>query len=361
MRFINLLPLEEKDKAGGVISNIMKKIAVEKAVGMILCHDITRIIPGEFKGRAFKKGHTIQKEDVEKLLELGKEQIYVWEPKEGEIHEDEAALRIARAVSGKNIDFDEPKEGKSTLKSKERGLLKINSSLIYQINSIKDISIASLPQNFTVERGQKLAGVRIIPLTTQEENLIQLEDLCQKKGKVFEIKKYRRLKAALITTGNEIYKRRIQDKFGPVIREKLDFFNAQYLGQTFCPDNIEEIKKEILHFKQQEADLIILTGGMSVDPDDLTPGAIRESGAKVVTYGAPVQPGNMFMMAYLGATVLMGVPGCAMYYRTTILDVVLPRIFIGEILNKEDFIKMGEGGFCLNCEVCRYPQCFFCR
>lgn len=339
----------------------MKKIPVEKAVGMILCHDITQIIPGQFKGRAFKKGHIIQGEDIEKFLELGKEQIYVWEPKAGEIHEDEAALRIARAISGENIEYDEPKEGKSTLKSKERGLLKINSKLLYQLNSIKDISIASLPQNFIVERGQRLAGVRIIPLTTKEKNLIQMEDLCQKKGKVFEIKKYKKLKVAQITTGNEIYKKRIQDKFGPVVSKKLEFFQTQYLGQTFCPDNIEEIKKAILHYKQQEADLIILTGGMSIDPDDLTPGAIRESGAKVVTYGVPVQPGNMFMMAYLGETVLLGVPGCAMYYRTTILDVALPRIFIGEILTKEDFIIMGEGGFCLNCEVCRYPNCFFCR
>ena len=339
----------------------MKKVPVEKAVGMILCHDITRITPGEFKGRAFKKGHIIQKEDVEKLLELGKEQIYIWEPKAGEIHEDEAAFRIARAVAGDNIGYDVPKEGKSTLKSKERGLLKINSELLYKINSIEDISVASLPQNFIVERGRKLAGVRIIPLTTEEENLIQIEELCQGGEVVFEIKKYKELKAAIITTGNEIYKKRIQDKFEPVIRKKLEYFKAQYIGQTFCPDNIEEIKKEILHYKQQEADLIILTGGMSVDPDDLTPGAIRESGAKEVTYGAPVQPGNMFMMAYLGNTVLLGVPACAMYYRTTILDVVLPRIFVGEIITKEDFIKMGEGGFCLNCEVCRYPQCFFCR
>jgi len=339
----------------------MKKIPVEKAVGMILCHDITQIIPGQFKGRAFKKGHIIQKEDIEKLLELGKEQIYVWEPKAGEIHEDEAALRIARAISGENIEYDEPKEGKSTLKSKERGLLKINSKLLYQLNSIKDISIASLPQNFVVEKGQKLAGVRIIPLTTGEENLIQMEDLCREEGKVFEIKKYRKLKAALITTGNEIYKNRIQDKFGPIMKEKLNYFRAEYLGQTICPDDIEEIKKAIFHYKEKGADLIILTGGMSVDPDDLTPGAIRESGAKVVTYGVPVQPGNMFMMAYLGETVLLGVPGCAMYHKTTILDVVLPRIFIGEIFTKEDFVKMGEGGFCLNCEVCRYPNCFFCR
>jgi len=339
----------------------MKKIPVEKAVGMILCHDITQIVPGKFKGRAFKKGHIIQKEDIEKLLELGKEQIYVWKPKIGEIHEDEAAIRIAGAVAGENIEYDEPQEGKSTLKSKEKGLLKVNSELLYKINSIKDISIASLPGNFRVERGQKLAGVRIIPLTIKEENLIQVEDLCRGKGKVFKIKKYKELKAALITTGNEIYKKRIQDKFGPVIRKKLEFFKAQYIGQTFCPDDIEEIKETIFYYKKQGAGLIILTGGMSVDPDDLTPGAIRNSGAKVVTYGVPVQPGNMFMMAYLDKTVLLGVPGCAMYYRTTILDVVLPRIFTGGVLTKDDFIKMGEGGFCLNCKECRYPQCFFCR
>jgi len=339
----------------------MKKIPVEKSIGMVLCHDITQIVPGKFKGRAFKKGHIIQQEDIERLIRLGKEQIYVWEQKAGEVHEDEAALRIAWAVSGENIDYEEPKEGKSTLKSKEKGLLKINSALLYKINSIEDISVASLPQNFMVERDQKLAGVRIIPLIIKEENLIQIEDLCKKKGKVFKIKKYKKLKAALITTGNEIYKKRVQDKFGPIIRKKLEFFNAQDIGQTFCPDDIEEIKETIFYYKKQGADLIILTGGMSVDPDDLTPGAIINSGAKVVTYGAPVQPGNMFMLAYLGETVLLGVPGCAMYYRTTILDVVLPRIFVGEILTKEDFIKMGEGGFCLNCKECRYPQCFFCR
>lgn len=339
----------------------MKKIPIEKAVGMILCHDITQIVPGKFKGRIFKKGHIIQQEDVEKLIKLGKEQIYIWEPIAGEIHEDEAALRIARAVSGENIGYDEPEEGKSTLKSKEKGLLKINSALLYKINSIKNISVASLPGNFKVEEGQKIAGARVIPLLIKEEKLKKIENLCLKRGKVFAVKNYKKMKAAIITNGNEIYKKKIQDKFGPIMKEKLNYFRAKYLGQTICPDDIEEIKKAIFHYKEKGADLIILTGGMSVDPDDLTPAAIKESGAKVVTYGTPVQPGNMFMMAYLDNTVLLGVPGCVMYYKTTILDVVLPRIFTGEILTKQDFVKMGEGGFCLNCEVCRYPNCFFCR
>ena len=339
----------------------MKKIPVEKAVGMILCHDITQIIPGKFKGRAFKKGHVIRQDDVEKLLELGKEQVYIWEPQKGEIHEDEAALRIANAITGKNMEYDQPKEGKCTLISKERGLLKVNSKLLLKANSIQDISIASLPQNYRIEKNQKLAGVRIIPLVTEEKKLIRIEDLCREKGKIFEIKKYIRLKSALITTGNEIFKGRVEDKFGPIIKEKLEFFDSEYLGQTLCPDDFAVIKKTISNYKEQNTDLIILTGGMSVDPDDLTPKAIRASGAKVITYGAPVQPGNMFMMAYLGKTILLGVPGCAMYYKITILDVVLPRILTGEILTKEDFVKMGEGGFCLNCEICRYPSCFFCR
>lgn len=339
----------------------MKKVPVEKAVGMVLCHDITKIIPGQFKGRAFKKGHIIQKEDIDVLLRLGKEHVYVWEQNAGEVHEDEAALRIARAVAGENIEYCEPKEGKVTLKAAVKGLFKVDSKLLQEINSIEYISIASLPGDFAVEEGQKVAGARIIPLMIEEKRVKEVENLCGEKGSVFQVFQYKKLKASVITTGNEVYKGRIQDKFGPVILKKLDYFNADYLGQTFCPDSIEEIKKAILGCRERGADLIILTGGMSVDPDDVTPSAIRNTGARVVTYGAPVQPGNMFMMAYLDTTAILGVPGCAMYYKTTILDSVLPKIFAGQILTRDDFVRMGEGGFCLNCEVCRYPNCYFCR
>ncbi|NLL58862.1 MAG: molybdopterin-binding protein [Firmicutes bacterium] len=339
----------------------MKKIAVENAVGMVLGHDITKIVPGEFKGRAFKKDHIIQKEDIDELLKLGKEHIYVWDQSSGEIHEDEAALRIARAVIGENAEYDEPKEGKVTLQSTAKGLFKVNSELMHTINAIDDISIASLPGNFAVEEGQKMAGARIIPLMVEEEKVEEVESLCAEKGAVFTVLPYKKLKAAVIVTGNEVYRGRIEDKFTPIMQKKLAYFNADYLGRTFCPDDIEEITKTILGYKEQGADIILLTGGMSVDPDDVTPSAIRNVGARIVTYGAPVQPGNMFMMAYLDMTTLMGVPGCAMYYKTTILDAVLPRVFAGETLFKDDFVSMGEGGFCLNCEVCRYPKCFFCR
>ncbi|GAG56474.1 unnamed protein product, partial [marine sediment metagenome] len=312
----------------------MKKIPVEKAVGMILCHDITQIIPGKFKGPAFRRGHIVQKDDIEKLKKIGKEYLYIWLPKEGEIHEDEASLRISKAVTGENIELTEAIEGKITLKSLTRGLFKVKSELLYEINSMENITIPCLPNNFKVEKDQGLTGVRIVPLTIKEEKIEKIEKLCQKKGAVFSVKKYKKLKVAIITTGNEVYKGLIQDGFGPLLKEKFSYFGAELQGQTFCPDNIEEIKKAILQFRKQGADLIALSGGMSVDPDDLTPGAIRESGAKVVTYGVPVQPGNMFMLAYLGKTALIGIPGASLSYKNTILDIVLPRIFIGDILTK---------------------------
>ncbi|MDN5302050.1 MAG: hypothetical protein PWQ60_1564 [Thermoanaerobacteraceae bacterium] len=339
----------------------MKQVPVEKAVGMILCQDITKIVPGEFKGRAFKKGHVIQKEDVDELLKLGKEHIYVWEPRAGEIHEDEAAVRLAGAMAGENVEYGEPKEGKSTLSSRIKGLYEVNSALLRKINSIDMVSVASLPGNFAVEKGRKLAGARVIPLVIEEEKIQKVENLCRDEGPAFKVIPYKKLKAAVITTGNEVFKGRIEDRFGPVILKKLEYFEADYMGQTLCPDDMKEIKRAILRAREKGADLIILTGGMSVDPDDLTPGAIKSTGARVVTYGAPVQPGNMFMMAYLESAAVLGVPGCAMYHSTTILDVVLPRIFAGRVMKKQDFIDMGEGSLCSSCESCRYPNCYFCR
>ena len=338
----------------------MKILPVEKAVGMILCQDVTKIVPGEFKGRAFKKGHIIKEEDIPEFLKLGKEHVYVWEAREGEIHEDEAAIRIARSVSGENVVFDEPYEGKSSLKSAIKGLLKVDQELLYEINSVDLVTVASLPDNFTVEEGQKIAGARVIPLVIDEEIIKKVEMICSER-KIFNVKPYRKMKAGIITTGSEVYKGRIKDRFGPIMIKKLEYFGAEFLGQIFCPDDVNLIIKGINEMLEKNAEVVILTGGMSVDADDLTPKAIKECSEHVVTYGAPVQPGNMFMLAYRGNSALLGVPGCAMYHRTTILDAILPRIFIGERLKKEDFIKMGLGGLCQGCEVCRYPNCYFCR
>jgi len=340
---------------------LIRKVNVKDAVGMILCHDITKIIPGEFKGRAFKRGHKIREEDVAELLKLGKENIYIWEIQPGMVHEEDAALRIANAVCGNNITYDQPIEGKTTLISLEKGLFKVNSELLHEINLIDEVTIASLPNNYKVEKDRKVAGARIIPLMTSEKNIERVEELTRLKGPVFEIKPYKKMKVGIITTGNEVFKGLVEDKFGETITNKVKYFGAEVINQTLCPDDINVIQDAITNFVKKKADIIILTGGMSIDPDDLTPGAIKNSGANVITYGAPVQPGNMFMFAYLDEVVLMGVPGAALYYKTTTLDGILPKVFVGEKLCKDDFAKMGEGGFCLNCKVCTYPVCYFMR
>ncbi|MDD4335262.1 MAG: molybdopterin-binding protein [Desulfotomaculaceae bacterium] len=340
----------------------MKQVPVKDAVGMVLIHDLTKIVPKEYKGRAFKKGHVIQPDDIDELLKIGKEHIFVLEPGEGvNVHEDYAALRLARAVSGADVKYADPCEGKSMLSSARRGLLKINSSLLYDINSVKDISIASLPNNFPVAAEQKIAGARVVPLFVDEAVLQEAEGLAADRGPVFSIKPFVKLKAGVVTTGNEVYKGLVKDSFGPLIMEKLKTYDAGFMGQVFCGDEPGKISEQIIKFVDAGAGLVILTGGMSVDPDDSTPSAIRMTGAEVITYGIPVNPGNMFMMARLGSAVIMGLPGGVMYFKTSIFDVVLARVFARDTITKEDFIKMGEGGLCLACETCRYPNCFFCR
>lgn len=339
----------------------MKKIRVEDAVGMKLCHDITKIVPGEFKGRLFARGHIIQPEDIGQLLNIGKQYISVWEENSDEVHEDDAAVRISKAVSGQNIQFGGPKEGKILLESTTKGLFKINSSLLRKMNSIDDVTIASKPNNYIIEKGDRLAGVRIVPLFTKEKTIKKLEKLCSLEGTVFQVNPYRKLKVVLVITGTEIYNGRINDKFGPLLSSKLEYYNAQLVGQTNCPDDMGEINKAISDYLNAGADLIMVTGGMSVDPDDLTPKAIKNTGARVVAYGVPVQPGNMFMLAYLDNAAIMGIPGGAIYNKISILDAVLPKVFTGEIMTKDDFIAMGEGGFCNCCTVCQYPNCYFCK
>ncbi|MFA6808745.1 MAG: molybdopterin-binding protein, partial [Eubacteriales bacterium] len=228
----------------------MLKIRVEEAIGMTLCHDITKVIPGEFKGRAYQRGQVIREEDVEELKKIGKEHIYVWEENAGEIHEDEAAVRMAKAVTGENIVFTEPQEGKCVLKSTEKGLFKVNSSVLLQINSMDNITIPSLPNNYKVEKGQKLSGARIVPLVIKEEKIIDIEKLCKANDKVFEVKPYKKLKVGIIVTGNEVYKGGIIDKFAPVINNKVDYFGAEVLGQTYCPDDISKIDDAIGKYRE---------------------------------------------------------------------------------------------------------------
>ena len=336
----------------------MKKVNVRDAVGMVLCHDITQIIPGKFKGRAFQKGHIIQEEDIEKLLSCGKEHIYVWEYKEGILHENEAAERLRDIVCGDGIEFGaEIKEGKIDFFAKEDGLLKVNEEELFKINSLGEMMVATIHNNTPVKKGEKLGGTRIIPLVIEEEKIKRAEDLIPTK--IMEVKKIHPKKAYMITTGSEVYSGKIQDAFGPAVKRKLEEYNCELVRQVILPDDKEKIKEAIKDALNDGAELVMCTGGMSVDPDDMTPTAIKETGAELVTYSSPVLPGAMLLVAYNGDVPILGLPGCVMYNKRTAFDLVLPRVLANEKVTFEDIAKLGHGGFCLNCKVCTFPHCSF--
>lgn len=337
----------------------MKVVPVQEAVGMVLCHDITQIIPGEFKGRAFKKGHIVQEEDIPKLLDIGKQNIYVWEINDKMLHENDAAMRIARAAAGSGINLTEPKEGKVSLVANRMGLLKINTKALYKINEMEEVMFATLHTNQIVYEGKILAGTRIIPLVIQGKKVSRIENICKLNYPVMEVKPFKSLKAGIVTTGSEVYHGRIEDKFGPVVKNKFESWGSTVIRQIFVSDSTDMIAKAIKVLLQEGVDIITVTGGMSVDPDDLTPAGIKEAGGRIVTYGAPTLPGAMFMVAYIGDVPVLGLPGCVMYYRSSIFDLVVPRILAGEKITRKDIISLGHGGLCVHCKECKYPDCGF--
>ena len=337
----------------------MKKILVEDAIGMKLCHDITEITDG-FKGVAFRRGHIIREEDVPHLQNIGKRTVFIWEDCAGEIHEDDCARRLGAAARGEGMRCTEPAEGKVVLIADRRGMLRLNRKLLKNLNSIGDITICTLPDRYPVEVGTRLASMRIVPLVTRETQMIEAERLCRVE-RLLEIKPYRHMKAGVIITGSEVYFGRIPDKFGPMIRAKLRNYPSDIVGISMCDDDPGMIADAAGTYLEKGADLLIFTGGMSVDPDDQTPTAIRRLGAQIVSQGIPAQPGNMTLVAYLGDVPVLGVPGAAVKVPVTILDVLLPRIFAGERLTKEDLINLADGGLCQLCEVCHWPNCTFGR
>lgn len=337
----------------------MKQIKVQEAVGMVLCHDITEIVPGKFKGRAFSKGHIIEEKDIEKLLDLGKQHIYVWDLEEGYVHENDAALRIVKAAVGPGIELSEVKEGKIELRASNEGILKINLQCLEDINSIEDISFATIHGNKAVKKGKLLGGTRVIPLVIKNEALDRLEKICKESFPLIEVKPFKEVKIGIVTTGSEVKLGRIEDKFGPVLIEKAKETNSIIIGQVFPGDEKEAISKAIEKFIEEGADLVEVTGGMSVDPDDMTPAAIRSCGGEIITYGTPVLPGAMLMLSYVKGIPVVGLPGCVMYAKRSIFDLIVPRLITGEKLSKIDFVKLGHGGQCQNCQTCVYPDCGF--
>ena len=339
----------------------MKLIPVEEAVGQVLCHDMTQIIPGEFKGARFCKGHIVTEEDIPVLLSMGKENLYVWEMKPGILHENEAAERLCAICLGDGMARSEVKEGKIEITAEREGLFRVRSEQLVAVNSIDEIMIATRRGNTAVHPGDKLCGTRVIPLVIGEEKLTAAEEAAGTEP-LLEILPYKLKKAAVITTGSEVYHGRIEDKFTPVLVKKLAAFGIEVTEHINVDDGMDHICDAIEAVRAKDVDLILCTGGMSVDPDDNTPGAIKASGARIVTYGAPVLPGAMILLGYYeDGTPVLGLPGCVMYAAATIFDLVLPRLAAGVPLEQRDFVVLGEGGLCLGCKPCHYPNCPFGR
>lgn len=337
----------------------MKCIKTTEAVGQVLCHDMTQIIRGEFKGARFRKGHVVTEADIPVLLSMGKEQLYVWEVKEGILHENEAAERLCRLCLNENMSRSETKEGKIELKAEIDGVFRVNSEKLIGINSIDELMISTRKGGLPVKKGDKLAAMRVIPLVI-EENKLDAADAVAGDAPIMELLPYKLKRCGVVTTGSEVFHGRIKDTFTPVIVDKLKTYGIEMTEHVYSDDGTENVKNAILSMKEKDLDMILCTGGMSVDPDDNTPGAIKAAGADIVTYGAPVLPGAMFLLGYFeNGMPIMGLPGCVMYAKATIFDLALPRIAAGVKMKKMDFVEMGEGGLCLGCGECRYPICPF--
>lgn len=337
----------------------MKLIRTEDAVGHVLCHDMTRIVKGVYKDAMFRKGHVVTEEDIPMLLSMGKENLYVWEMTPGMVHENDAALRLRDLCISEHMICSQVKEGKIELKAECDGLFQIDTERLNAINMLEDIMIATRHGNTAVHTGDKLCGTRVIPLVIEEEKLQAAEQIAGGQP-LLRLIPYQLKTAAVITTGSEVAKGLIQDTFTPVIEEKLRSFGISMVHHQTVDDGLDHVAAAIEEARRQKPDMILCTGGMSVDPDDNTPGAIKNSGARIVTYGAPVLPGAMFLLGYYeDGTPIMGLPGCVMYAKATIFDLVLPRIAAGISLTKADFAAYGNGGLCLGCGECRYPVCPF--
>lgn len=337
----------------------MKQVRTEDAVGMVLCHDITRIIKGEEKGPVFKKGHVIRPEDVPVLLSVGKENIYIWENDENMLHENDAALVLYDLCKNDNMHPSDISEGKVEAIADCDGLLKIDSKSLKAINALGQMMIASRHGNFVVKKGEKLAGMRVIPLVIEKEKM-EAAKKAAPKGKILKLLPIEKKRAAVITTGSEVFKGRIEDKFTPVLVEKLNEYGSEMVWHKVVDDASENIVLAIEEALSAGVDLILVSGGMSVDPDDRTPFAIRQSVKKVISYGAPVLPGAMFMIGYTDKKIpIMGLPGCVMYAKRTIFDLILPRVLANDEITEEDINVLGEGGLCLNCDICTFPNCGF--
>ena len=360
-----------KNNNGRLHKNIiMKLIKTVDAEGAVLCHDITQIIKGVTKDAVFRKGHVVTKEDIPVLLSVGKDQLYVWEKEEGMLHENDGAEILCAMCKGEHMERSQAKEGKIELTAACDGLLKVDNKGLKAVNGFGQMMIATRHGNFAVKKGDKLAGTRIIPLVIEEEKMTKAKEAAMAatgNKPILNLLPFKHKKVGIVTTGNEVFYGRIKDTFTPVIEGKLAEFDTEIIDHVTWNDDDTKVTASILDMIHNGADIVVCTGGMSVDPDDKTPLAIKNTGADIVSYGAPVLPGAMFMLAYYQVTegddprtvAIMGLPGCVMYAKRTIFDLVLPRVMADDKVIAEELAALGPGGLCLNCPVCTFPNCGF--
>jgi hypothetical protein len=338
---------------------VMKKVKIEDAVGMVLGHDVTQIIPGKYKGPRFKRGHLIREEDIPEFLKIGKEHIYVMDLKSGMIHEDDAAFRLGQAFSGENIEFFGPSEGKMTFRSKTNGLLKINLLLLHRVNSSGNIILSTLHRYTSCKPGMAVGATRMISLTAPERQIEKVENWCKKEGPVLEILPYRKLDVSVMVTGSEFFKGRTEDRFDDKVGKKIVDLGSRVVKKVVVPDDIQQIAQALIQLQNDNVDLILVTGGLSVDPDDVTRAGVKKAGTRIIFYGTPVLPGAMFLYGMLEEKPVLGLPACVFYNQNTIFDILFPRILAGQVLNRREIRLLGHGGFCQNCDPCHFPICPF--
>lgn len=339
----------------------MKTIPTTESEGCVLCHDVTRIVRGVTKGPAFRKGHVVRAEDIPVLLSMGKDRLYVWEDDSSRMHENEGAEVLRQIAQGDNLSASEPSEGKIDLTATQDGLLLVDSRRLRAVNGLGKMMIATRRGGFPVRQGDKVAGMRVIPLVIERSRMEEARAAAG-EAPLIQVRPFRQKKCGVISTGNEVYYGRIEDTFTPVIADKLAEYGGTVTQQIRLPDDPGRITDAINAMLDDGLDMVVVTGGMSVDPDDRTPLAIRNSQADVVSYGAPVLPGAMFLLAYTeDGRPVVGLPGCVMYSRRTIFDLVLPSLAADVPVTREQLVDFGEGGLCLQCEQCTFPDCAFGR
>ena len=337
----------------------MKKVKVQKAVGMVLGHDLTRIVPGSYKGAAFKKGHIIQEEDIPVLLDMGKENLFVLDIPRGRLHENEAAARIAQALKGEHLSLQGPSEGKISLTAQISGLLKVRVPELHRINLIPNIIVSTLHNHMVCAAGDTVAATRIIPLTIDEKSILRVETIGSQVGPVVSIKPFYRKRVGVVVTGSEFIKGRAPDGFEKFIGSKLKMNGCDIVKKEIVPDKVPIIAGAVKTMMDSGCNLIIATGGLSIDPDDVTRKGIRRAGAKIIFYGTPVLPGAMFLYARLKDIPVLGLPACVFFHKITLFDLILPLILAGEEPTRKQIAAMGHGGLCRDCPDCRFPVCPF--